>query len=131
MKSLPYCRVTLDLVEMCEKYLKDFNIESELKKREAGLEHSTKVAVIHHRKNEVLAVGQQGRAWEAPMRGLGVMRRGRGFARGHDPFRNRVPNTNRPPSLHVDDFVKRESNPQADEATSDRVSELKRLASDM
>ena len=49
--------------------------------------------------------------------------RGRGIARGlaaqanrHDPFRSRPPNTSRPPSMHVDDFMKleksgRESSP--------------------
>ena len=41
--------------------------------------------------------------------------RGRGIARGlaaqanrHDPFRSRPPNTSRPPSMHVDDFMKLE-----------------------
>lgn len=28
-----------------------------------------------------------------------------GVGRGADPFRSRPPNTSRPPSLHVDDFV--------------------------
>ena len=40
--------------------------------------------------------------------------RGRGFGRGvqqnrHDPFRSRAPNTSRPPSMHVDDFIKMEN----------------------
>ena len=40
--------------------------------------------------------------------------RGRGFGRGmsgnrHDPFRSRPPNTSRPPSMHVDDFIKMEN----------------------
>ena len=40
--------------------------------------------------------------------------RGRGFGRGgmnnnrNDPFRSRPPNTSRPPSMHVDDFIKME-----------------------
>lgn len=42
----------------------------------------------------------------APMRGRGFMLRGSASNRGHDPFRNRAPNTSRPPSMHVDDFVK-------------------------
>lgn len=43
--------------------------------------------------------------------------RGRGggftrpFSRGNDPFRSRPPNTSRPPSMHVDDFVAMESEP--------------------
>ena len=45
--------------------------------------------------------------------------RGRGYARGggnsgrHDPFRSRPQNTSRPPSMHVDDFVKMENQGQA------------------
>ena len=40
--------------------------------------------------------------------------RGRGFSRGgtnsrNDPFRSRPANTSRPPSMHVDDFVKMEN----------------------
>jgi len=41
--------------------------------------------------------------------------RGRGFGRGggntnrSDIFRSRAPNTSRPPSMHVDDFVKMEN----------------------
>ena len=43
--------------------------------------------------------------------------RGRGFGRGHntlrsDVFRSRPPNTSRPPSMHVDDFVKMETENQ-------------------
>jgi len=39
--------------------------------------------------------------------------RGRGFGRGMntnrgDMFRSRLPNTSRPPSMHVDDYVKME-----------------------
>ena len=40
--------------------------------------------------------------------GRNVSIRGRGFARSAfrpDPFRTRPPNTSRPPSLHVDDFL--------------------------
>lgn len=42
--------------------------------------------------------------------------RGRGYSRGmlhssraNDPFRSRPPNTSRPPSMHVDDFLALES----------------------
>ena len=40
--------------------------------------------------------------------------RGRGFGRGapqsrNDMFRSRAPNTSRPPSMHVDDFMKMEN----------------------
>jgi len=36
--------------------------------------------------------------------------RGRAFTRLNDPFRSRPPNTSRPPSMHVDDFVALERN---------------------
>ena len=58
-----------------------------------------------------MALGQAGTEFKAPMRGLGVMRRGQQRGRistrgGRDHFRERAQNTSRPPSMHVDDFVK-------------------------
>lgn len=48
------------------------------------------------------------RPYVAPMRGRGF---GRPGVNGrNDPFRSRAPNTSRPPSLHVDDFVALEKN---------------------
>lgn len=41
----------------------------------------------------------------APMRGRGFQRSVLMSARTNDPFRSRPPNTSRPPSMHVDDFV--------------------------
>ncbi|RWS09246.1 Protein virilizer-like protein, partial [Dinothrombium tinctorium] len=43
----------------------------------------------------------------APMRGRGFARQGMIMhsSRANDPFRSRPPNTSRPPSMHVDDFV--------------------------
>lgn len=49
----------------------------------------------------------------APMRGRGFGRLGGGGGgvnSRNDPFRSRAPNTSRPPSLHVDDFVAMEKN---------------------
>lgn len=46
----------------------------------------------------------------APMRGRGFGRPGGGVNSRNDPFRSRAPNTSRPPSLHVDDFVALEKN---------------------
>lgn len=40
--------------------------------------------------------------YSSSLRGNSV---GGGVGRGSDPFRSRPPNTSRPPSLHVDDFV--------------------------
>jgi hypothetical protein len=41
----------------------------------------------------------------APMRGRGFQRNALMSGRTNDPFRSRPPNTSRPPSMHVDDFV--------------------------
>jgi hypothetical protein len=41
--------------------------------------------------------------------GRGMFSRGMGQRNMYDPFRSRPPNTSRPPSLHVDDFVAMES----------------------
>jgi len=67
----------------------------------------------------VLALGQAGTEFKAPMRGLGVMRRGQQRGRvsvrgGRDHFRDRAQNTSRPPSMHVDDFVKIAHTPNND-----------------
>ncbi len=45
----------------------------------------------------------------APMRGRGYGRPALNTGGRHDPFRSRPPNTSRPPSMHVDDFVKMEN----------------------
>lgn len=51
-----------------------------------------------------------GKSYVAPMRGRGFGRPGGGINNRNDPFRSRAPNTSRPPSLHVDDFVALEKN---------------------
>lgn len=56
----------------------------------------------------------------APMRGRGIARGLAAQANRHDNFRNRPPNTSRPPSMHVDDFMKLE---QKSEQTLDSVAE--------
>lgn len=38
-----------DLLQLCEKYIKDFNLEDELKKTEAVLDNLAKVNIIHPR----------------------------------------------------------------------------------
>ncbi|XP_054715831.1 protein virilizer homolog isoform X2 [Uloborus diversus] len=49
------------------------------------------------------------RPFIAPMRGRGFTRATSHSSRANDPFRSRPPNTSRPPSMHVDDFVALES----------------------
>lgn len=85
-------------------------------------------SLFTHRKNEPLVLGQAGTVFKAPMRGAGVMRRGhmqrggRGGRAGRDHFRDRAQNTSRPPSMHVDDFVKMAANPSTDSPQEGRVS---------
>ena len=75
----------------------------------------------------MLALGQAGTQFKAPMRGLGVMKRGQmhrgrvSSRAGRDHFRDRAQNTSRPPSMHVDDFVKMAANPPSDSAQESRV----------
>jgi len=58
----------------------------------------------------------------ASLRGRGMFIRGMGSGRGFDPFRSRPPNTSRPPSLHVDDFVAMESSGQSGGSSQPRSS---------
>ena len=44
-----FFRIESDLLQLCEKYIKDFNLEDELKKTEAGLDNLAKVTIIHSR----------------------------------------------------------------------------------
>ncbi|CAG2171298.1 unnamed protein product [Oppiella nova] len=46
--------------------------------------------------------------------------RGRSFTRLNDPFRSRPPNTSRPPSMHVDDFVALERNDSNPKRTNNK-----------
>ena len=64
--------------------------------------------------------------------------RGRGIARGlaaqanrHDPFRSRPPNTSRPPSMHVDDFMKLEQKSEQHRDSPDESSPVRRDVSVM
>ena len=43
------CRVQSDLIQLCEQHIKDFSLEDELKKTEAGLDNLAKVTIIHSR----------------------------------------------------------------------------------
>ncbi|XP_064640162.1 protein virilizer homolog isoform X2 [Lineus longissimus] len=105
--------VPCNLEELTLKCNLDFDLKAELSKG-TGTEDP---AVVKARKRQRLrgardtintsSIGRGAKGFVAPMRG-------RGFNRGmnsnrHDPFRSRPPNTSRPPSMHVDDFVKMES----------------------
>ncbi|WAR13247.1 VIR-like protein [Mya arenaria] len=79
--------VPYDLEAICLKYCRDFNIEEELK-RDTGLPSDEELT--------------------KPKKLKGIARGLAAQANRHDNFRNRPPNTSRPPSMHVDDFMKLE-----------------------
>jgi len=101
--------VAIDLMAISQKYLapmdlysvtrevtKERTLATERKKK--GVKKSLMETKALHNKNIISAFKD----------GRNVSIRGRGFARSAfrpDPFRTRPPNTSRPPSLHVDDFL--------------------------
>jgi hypothetical protein len=63
----------------------------------------------------------------APMRGRGIARGMMGASGRMDSFRTRTPNTSRPPSMHVDDFMKLEKG--QDDRDPNAVSPIRRVDS--
>merc|ERR1719331_2887703 len=100
---------TLDLLGGSQKYLSGLDILSAAKevtkertlatdRKKKGVKKSMMETKVLQNKNIISAFKD----------GKNVTLRGRGFARTAfktDPFRTRPPNTSRPPSLHVDDFL--------------------------
>ncbi|XP_054165443.1 protein virilizer homolog [Oppia nitens] len=98
--------IKVDLIEMSAKYFgNEFDIRMSLEKlwsepindtqsKENETIEKTTQPLIRHK--EMIVINKR---IQAP-RG-----RGRSFTRLNDPFRSRPPNTSRPPSMHVDDFV--------------------------
>jgi len=100
---------TLDLLALSQKYLSDLDLQSATKevtkertlateRKKKGVKKSLMETKVLQNKNIISAFKD----------GKNVTLRGRGFARTAfktDPFRTRPPNTSRPPSLHVDDFL--------------------------
>uniref|UniRef100_A0A1E1XA92 Putative nuclear membrane protein involved in mrna transport n=1 Tax=Amblyomma aureolatum TaxID=187763 RepID=A0A1E1XA92_9ACAR len=114
----PDQQVEADLVSLMERTLPDFNLKSELEKLALPGDEdvdSTKPPLGSKRKSQLL-MGPDGsepstkKPFIAPMRGRGLSRGSLGHqSRANDPFRSRPPNTSRPPSMHVDDFLALES----------------------
>lgn len=100
---------TLDLLRISQKYLSGLDIQSAAKevtkertlateRKKKGVKKSMMETKVLQNKNIISAFKD----------GKNVNLRGRGFARTtfkSDQFRTRPPNTSRPPSLHVDDFL--------------------------
>ena len=87
---------TLDLVTEARNVTREKTLATERKKK--GVKKSLMETKTLHNKNIISNFKAGG----------SVSIRGRGFSRSSfrpDPFRARPPNTSRPPSLHVDDFL--------------------------
>merc|ERR1719495_1706001 len=87
---------SLDLYKVTREVTKERTLATERKKK--GVKKSMIETKALHNKNIISAFKD----------GRNVSIRGRGFSRSSfrpDPFRARPPNTSRPPSLHVDDFL--------------------------
>ncbi|XP_063240539.1 protein virilizer isoform X2 [Bacillus rossius redtenbacheri] len=100
-------QVTCDLVEMMRQHLPDFNLPVEAERLFRRLKDMDGEDDEGKKRGDELAkylVGdsKNKRPFVAPMRGRGF---GRSQPQRGDLFRSRPPNTSRPPSLHVDDFV--------------------------
>ncbi|XP_074646809.1 uncharacterized protein LOC141902811 [Tubulanus polymorphus] len=107
--------IRCDFEDMCHKFYPDFDLKAELLKGSLSSDaHKPKKKQRNARHRDTINTSStrgRGRrqAFIAPMRGRGFGR-GSQSSRPNDPFRSRPPNTSRPPSMHVDDFVKFEGN---------------------
>ncbi|XP_078337705.1 protein virilizer homolog isoform X3 [Crassostrea virginica] len=123
-----------DMQEMCRKYCPEFNLEEELKKTvitsQAEVTKPRRIKIGDRRKSQEISIyrGRGGkRPFVAPMRGRGIARGMMGASGRMDSFRTRTPNTSRPPSMHVDDFMKLEKG--QDEINSNAVLPIRRVDS--
>jgi len=115
---------TCDLVDVCNSYIPDLNLYESVcqlcQPCSAWAPYRRGTGIDGRADRERAGMPSTG-DWEvrgkdakarrpflAPMRGRGFPSVQQTNSRG-DPFRSRPPNTSRPPSLHVDDFIKLES----------------------
>ncbi|XP_056008740.1 protein virilizer homolog isoform X5 [Ostrea edulis] len=123
-----------NLQEMCRKYCPEFNLEEELKKTvitsQAEVTKPRRIKIGDRRKSQEISI-YRGRGikrpFVAPMRGRGIARGMMGASGRMDSFRTRTPNTSRPPSMHVDDFMKLEKG--QDDRDPNAVSPIRRVDS--
>ncbi|XP_023242093.1 protein virilizer homolog [Centruroides sculpturatus] len=110
-------QIPMDLIALSEKYWPDFDLKSDLEKlclsvseTDTEVKNKKKTSIISKRKCHPLVNPSNGetptkKPFIAPMRGRGFGRGTSHSSRANDPFRSRPPNTSRPPSMHVDDFL--------------------------
>ncbi|KAG1683645.1 Protein virilizer [Nymphon striatum] len=114
--------VELDLTGMSEKLCPGLNLKGALEKAYMPNEIFASKTDSNEKKPPTSTSRPIGKKRYQPFinpgkRDFASGSRGRGFSRGgllhsrlNDPFRSRPPNTSRPPSMHVDDFVALEKN---------------------
>lgn len=105
--------VPTNLLETCRQYAGEYDLLGTLHKLVKGQgsqaltpQKLCKGSPRYKHSAGVIRPDKRGRPFVAPMRGRSF---NRGMNMRSDPFRSRPPNTSRPPSLHVDDFVALES----------------------
>ncbi|OWF41313.1 Protein virilizer-like [Mizuhopecten yessoensis] len=111
--------IRFDMESMCVKHCPEFNLEEELKKTTMSsteeLTRPRRLKQGDRRKSQEISINR-GRGFRrpfvAPMRGRGIARGMMNNSGRVDSFRSRPPNTSRPPSMHVDDFMKLEKGSQ-------------------
>ncbi|XP_074598206.1 VIR_N domain-containing protein isoform X2 [Brevipalpus obovatus] len=111
----------INYIELCDKYFSDgFDITKSLQESLRIEEPDNGITVNRtevqskqikaesnlQSRDSKSSIGVK-RSFVAPLRGRGYNRTGNMIhsSRANDPFRSRPPNTSRPPSMHVDDFV--------------------------
>nr|XP_045603952.1 protein virilizer homolog [Procambarus clarkii] len=109
----PLEMVPTNLLETCHQYAGEYDLLGTLHKLVKGQgsqaltpQKLCKGPPRYKHSAGAIRPDKRGRPFVAPMRGRSF---NRGMNMRSDPFRSRPPNTSRPPSLHVDDFVALES----------------------
>ena len=115
--QLMFDGIKINFIEMSKKYISaDFNIRKALQEIYNYQDSSEMISnnKVENRKLDPIINTKESKSFAsvkktfvAPMRGRGYTRPGGVIhsTRANDPFRSRPPNTSRPPSMHVDDFV--------------------------
>jgi hypothetical protein len=107
-------KIKCDFVEMASVYCPGFDFRAELEKGSISSDTSLipkrkrRIGAARHSTDTINTSKMRGAngGFVAPMRGRGF---GRGMNNNRgDMFRSRPPNTSRPPSMHVDDYIKME-----------------------
>ncbi|XP_014279461.1 protein virilizer isoform X2 [Halyomorpha halys] len=102
-------QINLDLVEISKSEIPDLSLPDAVGRLSQACPTPGEIPAVRETKKRNVENAGTKRPFVAVMRGRGYRRGGAGgtggTGSGGDVFRSRPPNTSRPPSLHVDDFV--------------------------